>query len=251
MGKLTDAIKMLIAANVVLFGITYFIPGNEDRMIEMLSLYFPLNDHFHWWQLVTSVFMHGGFFHLFLNMYALWAFGSVLEQLWGSKRFLVFYFLCGLGAGIIYLSVNYYQYTTLYQELTAAGIDPQEIDRLLRSGSSGLTGYSEKLQLAYEKLYGLFNIPALGASGAIYGVLVAFGMMFPDAKLALIFFPVPIPAKYFIPGLIAIDLFSGVTGFSIFSGGVAHFGHVGGALIGFLLMWYWRKPVDSWQRHSH
>ena len=120
------------------------------------------------------------------------------------------------------------------------GISPGDIQTLLKNSelAPALSNFSaEKLQHFRE----LFLVPAVGASGAIYGVLVAFGISFPEAKLALIFLPVPIAAKYFIPILILIDLFSGITGVSIFGGGVAHFAHVGGAVIGFLLMWYWRK----------
>lgn len=126
------------------------------------------------------------------------------------------------------------------------GFSADEIQGLLATGSYNTQAHVQNakdgilLKDTLTKLYMLFNVPAVGASGAIYGILVAFGMSFPNSKLALIFLPVPIPAKFFIPILIAIDLFSGITGFSIFGGGVAHFAHVGGALVGFLLVWYWK-----------
>lgn len=243
MGKQIDAIKILIAVNVILCGITYLAPGMEPKMFEWLALYFPKNENFGYWQFVTNMFMHGGLTHLLFNMYALWAFGTPLEQMWGKNKFLFFYFLSGIGAGLIYTFVNYFQFNSIYNELIGLGVSPADIQNLLETGNipAGVSTFSEE---RLSQFYHLFHTPAVGASGAIYGVLVAFGMSFPDSKLALIFFPIPIAAKYFIPVLIALDLFSGVTGVSIFGGGIAHFAHVGGAIIGFLLMWYWRKTSD-------
>ncbi|MGB5263836.1 MAG: rhomboid family intramembrane serine protease, partial [Lutimonas sp.] len=147
----------------------------------------------------------------------------------------------GIGAGIIYTLVNYYQFNGVYQDLLQIGLSEGDIQQMLLSGqynSNILTQITEK---QISNFYQIYHTPAVGASGAIYGVLVAFGMSFPNAKLALIFLPVPISAKYFIPVLIALDLFSGVTGFSLFGGGIAHFAHVGGAIIGFAIMQYWKK----------
>ncbi len=185
--------------------------------------------------------MHGGFMHLLFNMYALWAFGSPLEQMWGKNKFLFFYFSAGIGAGLIYTAVNYFQFNGIYNDLIGAGLQAGDIQNLLESGryNSGILEQIPEKKLS--DIYQIYNTPAVGASGAIYGVLVAFGMSFPNAKLALIFLPVPIAAKYFIPVLIGLDLFSGVTGFSIFGGGIAHFAHVGGAIIGFIIMKYWEK----------
>jgi len=235
-----DAIKALILINVLLFGITYFIPGMEHKMRQTLALYFPEHKYFGYWQFVTSMFMHGGFMHILLNMYALWAFGTPLEHQWGKGKFLFFYFMSGIGAGLIYTLVNYFQFNTIYNELIAGGATTEAIDKLLDTAQydpSVITLSNDRL-LEFLTLY---NTPAVGASGAIYGVLVAFALLYPNAKLALLFFPVPIAAKYFIPVLLLLDLFSGVTGFSIFGGGIAHFAHIGGAIIGFLLMWYWRR----------
>jgi len=244
MKKGFDAIKLLIIANGVLFAITFGMPGMKEQMFETLALYFPKNEHFRYWQFVTNMFMHGGFAHILFNMYALWAFGSPLEEMWGKSRFLLFYFLSGIGAGVIYILINYFQFDAIYSELVNLGISPEEIQKFLETGSySDATFTLPETRL--QSFYQLYNIPAVGASGAIYGVLVAFGISYPNSKLALIFFPVPIAAKYFIPILIALDLFSGLTGFSIFGGGIAHFAHIGGAIIGFLLMWYWRARHPS------
>jgi membrane associated rhomboid family serine protease len=238
MGRITDAVKHLIILNVIFFIASSMFGIN---LSNWLALYFPQNEHFGFWQFVSHMFMHGGFMHILFNMYALWAFGSPLEQMWGRNKFFFFYFSAGIGAGLIYTAVNYFQFNNIYNEVINAGVQNIEIEKLLKTGSYN-TGI---LELISEKklsdLYQIYNIPAVGASGAIYGVLVAFGMTFPNAKLALIFLPVPIAAKYFIPVLIGLDLFSGVTGFSLFGGGIAHFAHVGGAIIGFIMMKYWQK----------
>ncbi|MEN8124005.1 MAG: rhomboid family intramembrane serine protease [Bacteroidota bacterium] len=231
MGKLTPAIKNLIIINVLFFVASQYI---MPQMYEWFSLFFLKNEHFGFWQFLSHMFMHGSVMHILFNMYALWAFGSPLEQMWGSKKFLFFYFSAGIGAGLIYTAVNYYQFNSGFQELLNSGISSSELISLMDHTK---IYQNETLQ----KINDIYNSPAVGASGAIYGVLVAFGMSFPNAKLALIFFPVPIAAKYFIPVLIALDLFSGVTGFSIFGGGIAHFAHVGGAIIGFIMMKYWEK----------
>lgn len=249
MAKIPGAIKALIIINVVFFGVT-LIPGFDAFMYQTFALWFPKNPNFQYWQLVTSMFMHGGWLHILLNMYGLWAFGSPLEWMWKKNRFLIFYFVSGIGAGLIYLAVNYYQFTLVYNDLLVMGVKASDLQHFLTTGSfnpqeipAGIAAGKFQvtaLQEQFVKLKELAFSPAVGASGAIYGILVAFGMAFPNAKLALIFFPVPIPAKFFIPVLVGIDLFSGITGFSIFGGGVAHFAHVGGALVGFLLLWYWK-----------
>ncbi len=240
MGKLTTAIKNLIIINVLFFVAAHYI---LPQLQGSLALYFPKNEHFGFWQIITHMFMHANFMHILFNMYALWAFGSPLEQMWGSKKFLFFYFSAGLGAAAIYTGVNYFQFNNIYNQLVNSGISTTDIQQLLTTGSYN-TGILQVIsEQKLTELYQIYNTPAVGASGAIYGVLVAFGMTFPNAKLALIFFPVPIAAKYFIPVLIGLDLFSGVTGFSLFSsggGGVAHFAHVGGAIIGFIMMKYWQ-----------
>ncbi len=238
MGKITDAVKHLIILNVIFFAASNLLGLHLDNW---LALYFPQNENFGVWQFVSHMFMHGSFMHILFNMYALWAFGTPLEQMWGKNKFLFFYFSAGIGAGLIYTAVNYFQFNNIYNDLVAIGMQASDIQQLLVSGKYNSDILSQISEDRLVQMYQIYNTPAVGASGAIYGVLVAFGMTFPNAKLALIFLPVPIAAKYFIPVLIAIDLFSGVTGFSIFGGGIAHFAHVGGALIGFIMMQYWKK----------
>lgn len=235
MNKITDAIKHLIIINVIVFVAPQLL---KLDFTNMLALHFPKNENFGIWQYATHMFMHGSFSHILFNMYGLWAFGTPLEQMWGKKKFLFFYFSSGLGAGVIYTLVNYYQFNGIYEQITSLGLSGSEIQNILTSGqynTQTITLSSETM----HKFYSLYHTPAVGASGAIYGVLVAFGIYFKDAKLALLFFPVPIAAKYFIPVMILGDLFFGMTKYSI--GNVAHFAHIGGAIIGFIIAWYWKK----------
>lgn len=237
MGRLTAAVKHLVIINVILFLVPQALP--ELGIQEMFALYFPENPKFGFWQFATHMFMHGGFTHILFNMYGLWAFGTPLEQMWGKNKFLFFYLSAGLGAGIIYTLVNYYHFNGVYETLIGTGLTPSEIQNILTTGEyrDSILQFVSKDDL-YE-FWATYHTPAVGASGAVYGVLVAFGMYFPNSKLALIFFPVPIAAKYFIPLIILGDLFFGMTKYSV--GNVAHFAHVGGALIGFIIAYYWKQ----------
>ena len=240
MGRITEAVKHLIIINAIFFIVPEFAPNLG--LHNLFALYFPESPNFGFWQFLSHMFMHGGFAHILFNMYALWAFGTPLEQIWGKNKFLFFYFSAGLGAGIIYTLVNYYQFNGVYELFINAGLNNSEIIYILEAGQTNdIRVVNNITQDQFNQITSIFRTPAVGASGAIYGILVAYGMTFPNAKLALIFLPVPIAAKYFIPALIALDLFSGLTGFSLFGGGVAHFAHVGGALIGFIIAWYWKQ----------
>jgi membrane associated rhomboid family serine protease len=238
MGRITDTVKVLIIINVLFFAGTMFI---GDYTYKLFSLYFFQNENFGVWQIVTHMFMHGGFMHILFNMYALWAFGSPIEQMLGKSKFLFFYFSCGIGAAILHTLVNYYHVESGYNALVQAGMNPDAIQNLLETGQYSTEILNSVSKETLESMFISFNTPAVGASGAIYGILVAFGMLFPNVELFLIFVPIPIKAKVFIPVLIGLDLFSGITGYSIFGGGIAHFAHVGGALFGFIMMWYWKK----------
>ena len=238
MGRMTDTVKVLLIINIIFFVGTLTV---GEYTYKLFSLWFFQNDNFGVWQIITHMFMHGSFMHILFNMYALWAFGSPIEQMLGQKKFLFFYFSCGIGAAIIHSLVNYYHVQSGYNALIEAGMTPGGIQQLLTSGQYSTAILDSVSRDTLESLYISFNTPAVGASGAIYGILVAFGMLFPNVALFLIFVPVPIKAKVFIPVLIAIDLFSGITGYSLFGGGIAHFAHVGGALFGFIMMWYWKK----------
>ena len=237
MNNITDAIKHLIIINVILFVGPQFLKLDFSNL---LALHFPKNEHFGIWQYITHMFMHGSFGHILFNMYGLWAFGSPLEKMWGKNKFIFFYFSAGIGAGLIYTLINYYQFNGIYNLFVNAGLDQSEIITILeRAKTTDIRVIEHITQEQFNRIIGLYNAKAVGASGAVYGVLVAFGMYFKDAKLALIFLPIPIAAKYFIPILIAIDVFFGMTDYSI--GNIAHFAHIGGAIIGFMIAWYWKK----------
>ncbi|TRZ43588.1 rhomboid family intramembrane serine protease [Robertkochia solimangrovi] len=241
MGRLTEAIKHLLIINVLFYVAALVL---NDQFFYSMALWFPKNPHFGLWQFVTHMFMHDktSIFHIFFNMYALWAFGSPLEQMWGRNKFLFFYFSAGLGAAMIHTLVNYYHFNAGYDALLSAGYSPDQIgDALSKLTAGRYLNVPEIPESVMQNFASAYTIPAVGASGAIYGILVAFAMMFPNAELMLIFFPVPIKAKFFIPVIIALDLFSGVTGISIFGSGIAHFAHIGGALFGFIMMWYWKR----------
>jgi len=197
MPRLTEVVKHLIVINVLMFFGTKMLMG-DNRL--MLALYYPGVEYFRPYQLVTHMFMHANFGHILFNMLSLAFLGPMIEQLWGSKRFLTYYLLAGFGAMFTHLAVRYI-----------------------------MINYFGQVQEAY--------IPVLGASGAIYGVFIAFAMYFPNARLMLLIPPIPVRAKYLVVGLIAYDLFSGLSGAST---GVAHFAHLGGALFGFLIITYWR-----------
>ncbi|MFD0976072.1 rhomboid family intramembrane serine protease [Salinimicrobium gaetbulicola] len=238
MGRITETVKVLLIINIIFFVGTLAI---GEQAYQYFSLWFFKNDNFGVWQVLTHMFMHGGFMHILFNMYALWAFGSPIEQMLGKNKFIFFYFSAGFGAAIIHTLVNFYHYQAGYNALLDAGMETQAIQTLLETGQYSTGILNSVSQDMLQEFYMSYNTPAVGASGAIYGILVAFGMLFPNVELFLIFVPVPIKAKFFIPALIALDLFSGVTGYSIFGGGIAHFAHVGGALFGFIMMWYWKK----------
>jgi len=233
MPRVTDVVKNLLIINVILYFGVFVLP---PEIQQWFRLYPPMSDQFKPVQLITHMFMHGSPMHLFFNMFGLFLFGPPLEALWGPKRFLFFYLVAGFGAAAVHLGVNYFEYLNLM-----GSMNPDEIALVLQEGGDVMLSGKQYTDSMLAKLNSAINTPVVGASGALYGVLVGYGMNFPNAKLALIFFPVPVKAMYFIPGLIALDLIGGFTGFSIFGQNIAHFAHVGGALFGLLLILYWRK----------
>jgi membrane associated rhomboid family serine protease len=239
MRNVTETVKQLIIINILFFIGTQIV---GDGAYKMLAMYFPENAGFQYWQPITHMFMHGGYMHIFFNMFALYSFGSALESIWGSKKFIFFYISCGLGAALLHTGINYYYFNEGVSTLVANGFPKAEILQLLNEGKIN-TQWRELLTVSqFQDFTSAYLGTVVGASGAIYGVIVAFAFMFPNAELALMFIPVPIKAKYFVPGLVLVDLYLGISGQSIFGGGgIAHFAHVGGALFGFLIMWYWKK----------
>lgn len=233
MMPITETVKQLLIINVIFFIGSYFVPEAQ----AYLPMYYFESDMFKFWQPITHMFMHGSPMHLLFNMFGLYMFGSILEQFWGGRKFLFFYISCGLGAALIHQGVNYYEFHSSYNSLIKLGATQDFINEILREP---VYNYSNSV---IQTMSDSYKIPVVGASGAIYGILVAFGFMFPNEKLMLMFIPVGIKAKFFIPALLLYDFLSGLNGSSVFGfgGGVAHFAHLGGALTGFLMMWYWKK----------
>ncbi len=238
--QITPTVKQLLIINILFFIGTEIV---GEPAYNYLSLFFFENEKFQLWQPLTHMFMHGGIMHIAFNMFALYSFGSALEYFWGGKKFLFFYISCGLGAALLHTAVNYFLFHYNLNDLLAAGFNKAEIYSLLNEGKIDTRWVNTLGNSGLTSFAGAFASPAVGASGAIYGLLVAFAFMVPNAELALMFIPIPIKAKYFVPGLLVVDLVLGVSGNSIFGGasGIAHFAHIGGALVGFLMMWYWKK----------
>lgn len=240
MMRITETVKQLIIINIIFFVGTMIV---GDPAFKNLALYFVENPEFKPWQILTHMFMHADIGHIFFNMFGLFMFGTALEQMWGGKKFIFFYISCGLGAALLHIGVNYLSWHQGMSILLENGFDKGEIVQLMAQGKYD-TRWEEFLSASQlSNFLGAYLTPTVGASGAIYGILVAFAFMFPNAELMLLFLPIPIKAKYFVTGLVAIDLFLGVRGQSMFGtgDGIAHFAHFGGALVGFLIMWYWKK----------
>ncbi len=238
MGRITEAIKHLLIINVLFFIATQVY---GDQMYQWFSLWFPQNENFGFWQVLTHMFMHGGLMHIVFNMYALWAFGTPLERMWGRNKFLFFYISAGLGAALLHTGINYYYFNEGMSAIVNSGISKKEVVDIISAGKYMPDWYNLASKSTIDNFIGAYNTPAVGASGAIYGILVAYAFSYPNSELMLIFLPVPVKAKYFVPVLLLLDLFSGVTGYGIFGQGIAHFAHIGGAIAGFIMMWYWKK----------
>ena len=236
MRNITETVKHLLIINVIFFLATLSL---GDVMYDLFALHYPTNDRFLPWQPLTHMFMHGDVGHIFFNMFGLYMFGTPIEQMWGRKKFIFFYLSAGFGAAALQLGLYYYQVGDITDLLVAEGLTSSQISSFFNTRD---LPYSIAEQLGREKLLsGLsaFNGVMVGASGALYGVLVAFAFSFPNALLMLLFPPIPVKAKILVPILILGDLFFGFTSYSI--GPVAHFAHVGGAITGFIMMWYWKK----------
>ena len=214
--RIPPVTRTLLIINVIMFVATYINPG---LMKGLFAMAYPASTDFRWWQPLTHMFMHDGIWHILFNMYTLVMFGMVVERVLGTKKFLILFFVTGFGAVLLHTGVEYFQVRSLIKEYTPVPYSAQQI---------------------YD------SIPhVLGASGAVYGVLVAFAMLYPEARMTLIFPPVTLDAKWMVAIFIGIELVTGITGTQV---GIAHFAHLGGALFGFLLILYWRKRGELWRR---
>ena len=229
---LPPVVKNLIIVNVLFFLATISL-SRFFNMDDYFALHYFRSPHFMPHQIVTYMFMHGGFSHILFNMFALWMFGANMENVWGPKRFLTFYMVAGLGAGIIQLLFMQIQYMNYASELDAA-----TIDMVLREGTAVMESGRNWTDVNIGGLNSVVNTTVVGASGAIYGLLLAFGMTFPEAIIYL-YFLFPIKAKWFVIGFGALELFSGIRNSA--TDNVAHFAHLGGMLFGYILIKYWQK----------
>jgi membrane associated rhomboid family serine protease len=235
---MTPVVKNIIMLNILMF-VIYMVGGRafEIDLNRILGLYFPMSDSFKPVQIISHMFMHADFWHIFLNMYALYIFGQALENVWGPKRFFIYYLVCGLGAALVHESVIAFQYDKL-----AGMLSPEQVQIIIREGSSVLAegkGFGNSIM---NSLLVLLNTPTIGASGAVFGILLAFGVLFPNTQLMIIFPPIPIRAKYFVLIYGVIEL---VLAFSQPGSKIAHFAHLGGMLFGYLLIVYWRKTTTT------
>lgn len=230
--NMTPVVKNLLILNVLFFIAEFALPN----VMEQMALYPIGTDNFRPWQLATHFFMHSTstIFHILFNMFAVVMFGSNLERVWGSQKFLFFYFSTAIGAALLHSLVLY-----LRMESLISTMEPRLVDLVMENGTTLWNNHQNYVEPSMAQLNAMRNTPVLGASGAVFGILVAFGYLFPNTELMLLFPPIPIKAKYLIVGYIALELYLGFTNNP--HDNVAHFAHLGGALIGILLVLYWQK----------
>ena len=211
-----------VTRNILIVNVIFFVATmiNQNYMVKTFAMFYPASPFFNVWQILTYMFMHGGFWHIFANMWGLLMFGSALERTIGSRKYATLYFMAGLGALVLHTGIQFLQAMPLQEGILAG--DP----------------------VAQAKYQDIIRTPMVGASGAIFGVQVAYAMLFPNDIWTLVFPPVSLKAKWFIAIFIGIELLTGVTGTM---SGIAHFAHLGGALVGFLLLYWWRKSGKLWR----
>lgn len=246
-------VKNILILNVLMFLVAMVMgQGQNGNLLlnKYLGLYIFNSPNFQPYQLVTHMFMHGNFMHIFFNMFALVMFGVPLERVWGSKRFLIFYFVSGFGAALIQQGASYYH---LHQLMESVGDQYVDWDYLREASGLSMATQMDEINVLFNKTINEFNvsvdvatkvfyqykIPVVGASGAVFGILLGFGMLFPNTELIMLFLPVPIKAKYFVIIYGLIELFSGISNRP--GDNIAHFAHVGGMIFGFFLIKYWQK----------
>ncbi|MCB2379769.1 rhomboid family intramembrane serine protease [Hymenobacter sp. BT635] len=255
MFNLTPTVRILLFINL---GV-YLLQTQLPHQMNMLALYPITSQYFQPWQFVTYMFMHGSIMHLLSNMFGLVSFGPLLEQRWGGNRFLTFWMICGIGAGILYSGVRYYELDKMQHDIEVFKQNPTDVN-LLDFVETNMPGYEASYQPIVRQLHATpddqslvqgvltslestymrsLNSPMVGASGALFGLLFAFAFLFPNTELMLLFFPFPIKAKYFV-GLYALyELYAGIH--RVPGDNVAHFAHLGGLLIGFIVLKFWER----------
>ncbi len=256
-GSMPPAVLNLMIINGILFLATYLLANSGIDLVKLLGLYYPGSELFRPYQVITHMFMHANFYHIFFNMFALWMFGRVLESVWGSKRFLIYYFVTGFGAVALHLLVNSLSIGSVVAEAQALAntLSPDAFSEFLshrfpeyqgqvadfvsnwESDPSNPLYLNQAPEFINQLVTLRMNIPTIGASGAVFGVLLAFGMLFPNTQLMLLFPPIPIKAKWFVLGYGVIEFVSAI--WNQPGDNVAHFAHLGGMIFGFFLIKFW------------
>ena len=262
MNSIPPVVKNLIIINILFFIATFVLSNIDIDLVAYFGMHYPGSPKFMLHQIVTYMFMHGGIAHIFFNMFALFMFGRVLESVWGPKRFLIYYFVTGIGAIAIHTFVNYIEISSIQNAITTFQNTPSPdvLEKFVNKNLPNASPYvrdfimawyndpanqvyaGEGLNIMQRILELKVNIPTVGASGAVFGILLAFGMLFPNTQLMLLFPPIPIRAKYFVIGYGLLELY---LGFSHSGGNIAHFAHLGGMLFGFFMIKYWNKNLRN------
>ena len=259
--SIPPVVKNLLIINAIFFIATLVLANGNVDLVSFFGMHYPGSEKFMLHQIVTYMFMHGGIGHIFFNMFALFMFGRVLESVWGPKRFMLYYFVTGIGAMAIHTFVNYIELSSIQSSIVAFQNTPSpEIFEKFVNKNLGnpsvqvrdfiMTWYNEPTNPFYaneglrlmQRIFEMkINIPTVGASGAVFGILLAFGMLFPNTPLMILFLPIPIKAKYVVIGYGLLELY---LGFSQSGSNIAHFAHLGGMLFGFFMIKYWNKNLQ-------
>ncbi len=242
LANIPTVVKNLLIINVLMLLATYAAGNSGIDLGNILGLHHWSSELFRPHQMITYMFMHGGFQHLLFNMFALWMFGRVLEQVWGPKRFLIYYMITGIGAGLIQLIVTEIRLISLRDALSPEALEYAVVHGLeLMNGANGPANFINNEDFVETIL--MMNTTTVGASGAVFGILLAFGMLFPNTQLMLLIPPIPIKAKYFVIFYGLFELYAGLSNNP--ADNVAHFAHLGGMLFGYILIKMWKKNSNT------
>lgn len=239
LNNLPPALKNIIIINFLVYFASLVMIRYGIDISDLFGLHYIQSENFRIYQFVTYMFLHSmsSFQHILFNMFGLFIFGRVLEQVWGSKRFLQFYMITGIGAALIQMLVYFVHIRSI-----ESGLSPDIIEMVHKDGLAALNQGKNFVDPTLAKLNVLINTSTIGASGAVFGILLAFGMLFPNTEMFLMFIPIPIKAKYMVIGYGVLELFQGLTGTGV---GVAHFAHLGGMLFGYFMIKYWKKKSNN------
>ncbi|RMZ60725.1 rhomboid family intramembrane serine protease [Chryseobacterium nematophagum] len=232
-----------VTRNIIIINVIVFLIANflfREQLTGYLAAFYPFSPYFKSWQIITHMFMHGSIMHILFNMLTLWSFGPILEQSVGEKRYLILYFLSGLGAFFLFNAWNFIEVQQISTHLEQLGFN---INAYLSGASVAFSGNEESILKQKDLLNSLniiLKVPMVGASGAIFGIVSAFATLYPNAKIMMMFIPIPMKVKYLMPIIIIVSIGLGVSGNG---GGIAHLAHVGGALVGWLLAKSWKKHL--------